>query len=181
MHVEMRDVAERANIALQATHALIWIKPEIGEDWRIDLDRAADHSVGLVILDPQTQTLYTANWVDNDVSVIDATRCNAQATSGCRHPAPAVTLPGPGGVAVDPAVHTTYVTTASNAVAMIDTRRCNAHHPAGCATPPPTAAVGASPDAIAVDRRTHTVYVANQGAGSTGTVSVLDARTCNAS
>ena len=134
-----------------------------------------------VILDPQTQTLYTANWVDNDVSVIDATRCNAQATSGCRHPAPAVTLPGPGGVAVDPAVHTTYVTTASNAVAMIDTRRCNAHHPAGCATPPPTAAVGASPDAIAVDRRTHTVYVANQGAGSTGTVSVLDARTCNAS
>jgi DNA-binding beta-propeller fold protein YncE len=64
---------------------------------------------------------------------------------------------------------------------MIDTRRCNSHHPAGCATPPPTAAVGDSPDAIAVDRRTHTVYVANRGSGSTGTVSVLDARACNAS
>src|ERR1035441_2628308 len=48
MHVEIRDVAERANIALQETHALIGIKPEIGEDWRIDLDRAADHAVGLV-------------------------------------------------------------------------------------------------------------------------------------
>ena len=77
-----------------------------------------------VFLDPRTQTLYTANWVDNDVSVIDASRCNADTTSGCRHPAPAVTLPGPGGVAVDSAVHTTYVTTASNAVSMIDTRRC---------------------------------------------------------
>jgi DNA-binding beta-propeller fold protein YncE len=133
-----------------------------------------------VILNSRTQTLYTANWVDNDVSVIDATRCNADTTSGCRHPAPAVTLPGPGGVAVDSAVQTTYVTTASNTVSMIDTRRCNAHHPAGCSTPPPTVAVGDSPHAIAVDRRTHTVYVANHGAGSTGTVSIFDARTCNA-
>ena len=29
-------------------------------------------------------------------------------------------------------------------------------------------------------RRTHTVYVANRGAGTTGTVTVIDARTCNA-
>ena len=43
-----------------------------------------------VVVDNQTQTLYTANQVDNDVSVIDASRCNAQTTAGCRHPAPAV-------------------------------------------------------------------------------------------
>ena len=38
----------------------------------------------ILTLDPDTQTLYTANQVDNDVSVIDATRCDAQTTSGCR-------------------------------------------------------------------------------------------------
>ena len=38
----------------------------------------------MVRLDPQTQTLYTANAVDGDVSVIDPTRCDAQNTSGCR-------------------------------------------------------------------------------------------------
>ena len=32
----------------------------------------------MVRLDPQTQTLYTANQVDNDISVIDASRCNAR-------------------------------------------------------------------------------------------------------
>jgi DNA-binding beta-propeller fold protein YncE len=41
-----------------------------------------------IVLDSQTQTLYTANEVDNDLSVIDASRCNAQTTAGCRHPAP---------------------------------------------------------------------------------------------
>jgi DNA-binding beta-propeller fold protein YncE len=133
-----------------------------------------------VILDPRTQTLYTANWVDNDVSVIDATRCNAQTVSGCVHRPPAVNLPGPGGLAVDAAVHTTYVTTGSNAVSMINTSRCNASRAGGCATTPPTVAVGDTPVAIAIDRRTDTVYVANYGIGATGTVSVLNARTCNA-
>ena len=38
-----------------------------------------------VVVDDQTQTLYTANEVDNDVSVIDARLCNAQTTTGCRH------------------------------------------------------------------------------------------------
>ncbi len=133
-----------------------------------------------VILDQRTQTLYTANWVDNDVSVIDATRCNAQTVSGCLHHPPAVNLPGPGGLAVDAAVHTTYVTTGSNAVSMINTRSCNSHDPGGCGPTPPTVTAGDSPSAIAVDRRTHTVYVANAGSGASGTVSVLDARTCNA-
>jgi DNA-binding beta-propeller fold protein YncE len=37
-----------------------------------------------------------------------------------------------------------------------------------------------SPRGIAVDSQTHTVYVANAGSGTTGTVSVIDATTCNA-
>jgi DNA-binding beta-propeller fold protein YncE len=133
-----------------------------------------------VVVNQDTQTLYTANQIDNTVSVIDASRCNADTTSGCRHPAPALTIPHPGVLAADPAAHTTYVTSGANAVSMIDTRTCNAHRPAGCAQALPTVTVGDFPGAIAVDRRTQTVYVANSGAGATGTVSVINARTCNA-
>ena len=132
-----------------------------------------------VVLDPQTQTLYTANEVDNDVSVIDAARCDAQTTSGCRHPAPEVAIPA-GGLAADPAVATTYVPTSSTAVAMIDTNECNAFHASGCSATPPTVTVGANPGAVAIDPATHTVYVADAGAGSTGSVTVFDDRTCNA-
>jgi YVTN family beta-propeller protein len=133
-----------------------------------------------VDLNPDTQTLYTANQVSNDVSVIDAARCNATITSGCRQPPPAIALTGPGASAADPAVATLYVTTGSSTVAMIDTTSCNASHLSGCAATPPTVTVGAGPNAVAVDGPAHTVYVANFGNGSSGTVSVINAATCNA-
>jgi DNA-binding beta-propeller fold protein YncE len=64
---------------------------------------------------------------------------------------------------------------------MIDDSTCNAFHTAGCAQTPPTVTVGTYPQsAVAVDPITHTVYVANAGAGATGNVSVFDDRTCNA-
>ncbi len=133
-----------------------------------------------IVLDGQTQTLYTANEIDNDLSVIDASRCNARTTSGCRQPAPAVAIAGPTGLAADPAVHTAYVASGSNTVSMIDTADCNASHPSGCAALPATVTVGDNPAAVAVDRRTHTVYVANAGAGGSGTVSVINAASRNA-
>jgi DNA-binding beta-propeller fold protein YncE len=133
-----------------------------------------------IVLDGQTQTLYTADEVDNAVSVIDASRCNAADTSGCRHPAPALAIPGPGASAADPTAHTTYVTSGASAVAMINTGTCNAHHLAGCAHTPTQATVGTFPTGITADPGTHTVYVANAGSGSSGTVSVLNAATCNA-
>jgi DNA-binding beta-propeller fold protein YncE len=133
-----------------------------------------------IVLDGQTQTLYTADEVDNTVSVIDAARRNAADTSGCRHPAAAVAIPQPGASAADPAVHTTYVTTGTAAVSMINTSTCNAHHLAGCGQTPAQATVGTFPADITADPGTHTVYVANFGSGNTGTVSVLDADTCNA-
>jgi DNA-binding beta-propeller fold protein YncE len=132
-----------------------------------------------VILDQATQTLYTANEVDNTVSVIDATRCNAHTTAGCRHPAPAMALAAGGGAA-DPAVHTAYITSGSNSVAMIDTTGCNASHLSGCAATPPTVTVGTGPNAAAVDQQTHTAYVANASNGSSGSVSVINTATCNA-
>jgi serine/threonine-protein kinase len=132
-----------------------------------------------VLLDPQTQTLYTANEVDNDVSVIDASRCNAQTTSGCRHPAPAFASQ-PGALAADTANHTLYDTSGTNSVSMINTNTCNTDSLAGCAQTPATVSVGEFPDAVAVNHRTHSVYIANSGSGTTGTVSVIDARACNA-
>jgi len=132
-----------------------------------------------IVLASQTQTLYTANEVDNDLSVIDASRCNAQTTAGCRRPAPAVAIAAGAGAA-DPAVHTAYITSGTNTVAMINTASCNASHLSGCAATPPTVTVGTGPNAVAVDRQAHTVYVASGGNGSPGTVSVINAATCNA-
>jgi DNA-binding beta-propeller fold protein YncE len=134
-----------------------------------------------VVLDSQTQTLYTANEVDNDISVISASQCNAQVTSGCRMPPPAVSVPGgPGLPAVDQSVHTVYVPTGEQDLAMINTNVCNATDYQGCATPPSQATVGSYPQAAAVDPRTGTVYVADAGAGAAGSVSVVSAATCNA-
>jgi DNA-binding beta-propeller fold protein YncE len=127
-----------------------------------------------------TQTLYTANQVSNDISVIDAARCNATITSGCRQPPPAITLTGPGASAADPAVATLYVATGTNTVAMINSRTCNASHHDGCTAAPPTVTMGAGPVGVAVNPRTHTVYVANHGSGKTGSVSVFNDLTCNA-
>jgi YVTN family beta-propeller protein len=129
-----------------------------------------------VVLDPQTQTLYTANVTDNDVSVIDATLCNAQVTTGCRHAPPAVPIAAEG-LAADPAVNTLYATApGDNAVSLVNTRTCNRNASIGCATPAQVT-VGSGPVADAVNPLTHTVYVANY---FSNTVSVIDAATCNA-
>jgi DNA-binding beta-propeller fold protein YncE len=142
-----------------------------------EIHTGADSEV--LTLDPDTQTLYTANQLGNDVSVIDATRCDAQTTSGCRARVPEVPNVS-GALESDPAVHTTYVATSATAVAMIDDRTCNVFHTAGCAQAPPSVTVGTYPSAVAVDPNTHTVYVADAGAGASGTISVFDDRTCNA-
>ena len=133
-----------------------------------------------IALNPDTQTLYTANQVSNDVSVIDALRCNATVTNGCREAPSAVPLSGPGALVADPAVGTVYVATGTDTLSMIDSQTCNAFRHDGCTSAPPTVSVGAFPQGIAVDPETHTVYVADFGSGPTGSVSVLDARTCNA-
>jgi DNA-binding beta-propeller fold protein YncE len=132
-----------------------------------------------VVLDEQTQTLYTANQTGNDVSVIDASRCNAETTSGCRPTPPSVPITA-GGITTDPAVDTLYVTTGTDAVSMVSTQTCNSQLATGCADTAPQVTVGADPAAVAVDSSTHTVYVANAGSGNAGTVSVINATTCNA-
>jgi DNA-binding beta-propeller fold protein YncE len=134
----------------------------------------------VLTLDPDTQTLYTANQDDNDVSVIAATQCDAQTTTGCRQRVPEAPVGSEANVTADPAVATLYVANGGNTVAMLDLNRCNAHSSTGCAAAPRTVKVGTNAAAVAIDPATHTVYVANAGAGTTGTVSVFNDRACNA-
>ena len=137
-----------------------------------------------VVLDPQTQTLYVANEIDNDVSVIGASSCNATVTHGCSQDPTTVPVGWPDifstdALAADPAVGTAYDIT-GDAVAMVNTRTCNSREPSGCATAPPEFTAGSYPSGVAVDPLTHTVFVANNGSGGSGSVSVVNADTCNA-
>ena len=83
----------------------------------------------------------------------------------------------PSAVAVDPRTHTVYVTNVGdNTVSVINGRTCNGHVLSGCDQTPATVPVGALPLGVFVDPRTRSVYVENF---DDGTVSVLDASTCN--
>jgi DNA-binding beta-propeller fold protein YncE len=133
-----------------------------------------------VILDPTTQTLYTANEVENDISVIDPATCSAEDTKGCRHSVPSVAIPEPGQIATDNVVHTAYIASATDELAMINTRRCNADHPAGCARTTSDAKLGQYPADVATNPKTGTIYVAGAGPHGTGDIFVINARRCNA-
>jgi YVTN family beta-propeller protein len=135
-----------------------------------------------VAVDRATDTIYTANGFngENAVSVIDGRTCNGSTTSGCSR-TPAKTTAGTGAfaVAVDEATKTIYVANRrDNTVSVIDGRGCNGSHLAGCGQDWPTVAVGASPQALAVDQVTNTIYVTNT---NDNTVSVINGSTCNGS
>jgi YVTN family beta-propeller protein len=131
------------------------------------------------VADPATHTLYVANGGDTTVSVIDIAHCTGVDPSGCGQPVATVNAgPSPFGFALDPLNHTLYVTDAgSDTVAMLDTSTCNATDTAGCGTTPLTTQAGNFPAFPGLDQATDTLYVPNI---TDGTVSVIDAATCNA-
>ena len=135
-----------------------------------------------VAVDRGTDTIYTANgfFGENTVSVIDGRTCNSGESSGCGQ-TPAKTTAGDRAfaVAVNPATETIDVANRNeNTVSVIDGRSCNGSDTTGCAQTWPTVAVGASPQALAVNRATNTIYVTNT---NDNTVSVLNGSTCNGS
>jgi YVTN family beta-propeller protein len=132
-----------------------------------------------VLTDPATGTVYVANFVDNTLSVVNPASCNASNTAGCRDEAPTAAVgANPAGIAVDQAADSIYVANSGgNTVSVINAATCNAASRAGCAQPAASISVGSGPDGVAVDDTTGTTYVANSGGN---TVSVINARTCNA-
>ena len=145
-----------------------------------------------IAVDRRTDTVYVADLGDDagTVSVINGATCNAITTTGCgQQPATATVGHFPFGLLIDRRDHTVYVTNAAdNTVSMIDRRTCNATNTAGCARTHPTVAVGSFPIALALDRRTGSLYVGSQNfadasssaPGNGPTIVVINARTCNA-
>ncbi|MGA8679371.1 MAG: beta-propeller fold lactonase family protein [Acidimicrobiales bacterium] len=129
--------------------------------------------------DQATDTLYTPNATDNDVSVLNGATCNAMVTSGCAHFfLPAVDVgSGPQGAIVDEATDTVYVPNGNDdTVSVVDGATCNAIVTSGCDQSAPTVAVGSYPVWAALDGKNHTLYVANAG---DNTMSVVNTATCN--
>lgn len=143
------------------------------------------------IVDPGTDTVYVGNAgiasasppVPPSISVLDGATCNASVTSGCSAPRATIELTGfPGAFALDPATGTLYVASPfpAGAVFAIDAGRCNATATAGCTNPVKTINDSLSPDGIAVDTTTNTVYAANSPPNGSGSVSVVNGSICNA-
>jgi DNA-binding beta-propeller fold protein YncE len=83
----------------------------------------------------------------------------------------------PVGIGIDASNDTVYVVNAFGTLAIVNGRRCRAGNGSGCKVKPVTVPLGVRPQFLAVDARTHTVYVANVGSN---TISVIDGRRCNA-
>jgi DNA-binding beta-propeller fold protein YncE len=143
---------------------------------------------GFSAVNPKTSTVYVAiqcvhvdcmlGQPEHVVDVVNTAKCNGKDHSGCRVAGTIRVGTGPLGVAVDPRTDTIYVTNGNdNTVSVINGARCNAEDLSGCATAVvATVSVGKFPVADAFDPATRTLYVANL----TGSISVINAATCNA-
>jgi DNA-binding beta-propeller fold protein YncE len=83
-------------------------------------------------------------------------------------------------IAVDSSTNTAYVADSdqnASGVSVFSTSTCNSVSDVGCTTPAGTATAGNSPDGVAINQLTGTVYVSNGGGG---TVSVINEGTCDA-
>ena len=142
-------------------------------------------NVGAV--DDATHTLYAADTLSDTVSVINTATCNAEDTSGCAHPAPAIKVglfPGP--PALNPVTRTLYVPDGAtgNRVAVVNAATCNATDTSGCGQAPAVVKVGQCTFEVAISAVTDTVYAPSAGSAASGctsghTVSVINGATCN--
>lgn len=132
-----------------------------------------------ITADPATDTIYTANLnvgeAASTVGVINGATCNGTNHTGCgQTPATVNTGFGTQGVAIDTATGMVYANNIQDtSVSVINGNTCNGHHTTGCHHTPPKIAVadypgatqgapkqvGNSPEPIAIDPATGTVYV----------------------
>ena len=88
-------------------------------------------------------------------------------------------------LAVSTATDTIYAPNAGSSfngdtMSVINGATCNGTNHSGCSHLAATVKVGSGPFGVAVDDRTHTVYVVNNADGDApGTVSVINGATCN--
>jgi DNA-binding beta-propeller fold protein YncE len=124
--------------------------------------------------DAVNHSVYVADSDTGDLSVIDASTCNARTTTGCAATVPlaSIGLTAPSAVAVDTSggADAVYVSDlASGSVSVFSGATCNASVQSGCGTSR-NVDVGAEPDAIVVAPTLGTVYVANRASASVTTL-----------
>ena len=144
---------------------------------------------------PATHTLYVPFLRNNQgiptfndqIAVIDASTCNAYTSSGCgQKPANIPAGQFATGVGLNRKTDTLYVAVDGSSleghtVWVINGATCNATDQSGCGQVAAKAKVGFGPVGVAVDEATNSVYVSNAANGDRpGTVSVINATTCNA-
>lgn len=151
-----------------------------------------------VAVDATTDTVYVANFTSNSVSVIDGATCGATSQSNCTPVGTATVGSGPRGIAVDEKTDSVYVAdSTSNSsgsdvgslggaagvftglVSVLDGATCSATSQSNCSVVA-NAAVGYSPEDVAVDEGTNTVYATNYGGVTGADVSVIDGAVCDA-
>ncbi len=127
---------------------------------------------------PNTRTVYAANWLDNTVSVIDGTACNKDNLAGCNQTWATVNVGNaPRFIGINKISNTIYVSNIDdNTLSVIDGATCSGQITSGCMQPQPTTPTGAAPYQVAVDETTNTIYVANL---NDNTVSVINGDVCN--
>jgi YVTN family beta-propeller protein len=127
---------------------------------------------------PNTQTLYETNQLDDTVSVIDTTVCNENNLAGCGQTWPTI----PVGtfsrhIGINKTTNTIYVSNRDDGtVSVINGATCNRSVTSSCSQSQPTTTVGDTPQQIAVDEAANTIYVVNQ---DDATVSVINGVHCN--
>jgi DNA-binding beta-propeller fold protein YncE len=164
---------------------------------RVSCDRTHSETVRngnpqAIAVNTATNTIYVAVLPASGPSLIDVyggASCRAGHVQGCGHPPAVITVGKPGyavaGLAVDQATNTVYATETNGALRgnqlyVINGAACDAGHSAGCGATPAATTVGLSPEGVAVDQATDTVYVADlrDGEGN-GAVSVVNGATCD--
>ena len=136
-------------------------------------------------IDLATDTVYVSNQDENNVSVLNGAACTLTSQSGCRHAVTTTTVGNaPQGIAVNQATDTVYVgNRTDNDLSVINGAACDAGRRNGCGRTWPTVATGITPQAVAVNQETDTIYTANSDPDNNfngTTVSVIDGVTCNA-
>jgi DNA-binding beta-propeller fold protein YncE len=141
-------------------------------------------SPGVPAVNPRTDTVYvpiqctnrTCSTLAHVVDVINAARCNARTTSGCRVVATARAGSSPLAAVVDAATDTVYVVNGGGTISVLNGARCNAAVTSGCGRPVATIRLGSFTVAAALDSATGTLYVASPA----GFVYAVDAAGCSA-
>lgn len=149
-----------------------------------------------IAVDEPSNTVYVANGRSGTISVLDGSTCDAETESACAPVATGNVASGPDGIAVDENTDTVYVagqTSSANGgedysdaevstglVSVIDGTLCDAVRTTHC-SPVANAAVGTTPDGVAVDEGTNTIYVTNTKDTGGPDVSVIDGFTCDGS